>query len=139
MDNSTARATLEKLIAYEVFKECIPARTPESVTSFWDNEVSPLGAWELESDYETGDIPRWVPMRYSSDLNWGFRVVTKINARFNTILQLKQIPIKDGSQWVCLFTDRETEDLRARSLPCSNPAWAICEAAITLINKTKKA
>lgn len=136
MNKLVTNEVLDALIAEHVFGEPKPdVPKEEHGFNMFDTDYSKKGNWFLNHHYGEGDIPVWYPMSFSSSVESGFEVLYKIDELFDAVADLTQVHLEKGNQWICRFSKRGTGKLLAQSLPCPNVAWAICEAALTLVNK----
>ena len=136
MNKLVTNESLDALIAEYVFGEPKP-EVPSEKNGFdmFEFTYSKGGSWILDHEYTEGDIPVWHPISFSSSVESGFEVIYKVDELFSAVADLQQVHIKEGNQWVCSFLKRGTGKLLVKSLPCPNVAWAICEAALTLVRK----
>jgi hypothetical protein len=78
---------LDIIVAEEVMGEKKPTLTvdPHLVLTRGlvgeDTLKSPLGCWYLICLYEHGDVPEWVPMPYSTDIETAMTILTRENSR----------------------------------------------------------
>ena len=87
---------LDRRIAVEVMGEPEPS-APRMEAGPWGDVVvdekgaavatpSPGGNWRVTSRYETGDVPEWVPLPFSTDFDTAMRAVDEVQKRDDRFL-----------------------------------------------------
>ena len=72
---------LDVLVAEKVMGELMPSPPSDQdgdLAIAGSGRFSPRGAWMVVSIYDEGDVPRWEPMPYSTDIAAAWKVVEKL-------------------------------------------------------------
>lgn len=138
---------LDELVAIHVFEEEKPTREPDNelvvATAMGSMEsiFSSKRAWVAVGDFDEGDIAKWVPNNFSSNLDSAWRVIEKIDERFNAFVKLEQVHVdkvhEPHTQWLATFYEKGTDKVLGKSLPAPSAAWALSEAAVAIAKANK--
>ena len=129
---------LDRLVAIEVMGEPIPEFTPENAFALQlagSPVKSPQGSWLCLCAYDEGDIPRWRPLHYSTDISAAWPVVEKLTEEWTK--RNKPISIEVIYDCGAYETKVETwnDDKKDWNEPifsgsCEAAPEAICKAAL---------
>ena len=146
MDKSTILAMeageeLDRLVAEEVMVEPMPEFTPEDALRLQlagSPVKSPKGNWVCLCRYDEGDIPRWCPVPFSTDISAAWRVLEKLKRDWGCIDL-----IWDAGAWDISLENYDSHRKfylgKESGATYEELPEAICRAAlITRLNETKR-